>query len=454
MMIRHLIRNTRYINGLRYYSNGNKKQGDMSGSLGDQLKDEHWEIGWNDFTEMVCKGPGQGPEPHYDKIISGFKTFHYKTPVEFKLGGQLPDFKIAYETWGKLNENRDNAILLHTGLSASSHAKSHQENQKPGWWEEFIGPGLAIDTNRFYVICTNVIGGCFGSTGPSSVNPLTGKRWALDFPSLTIDDMVQCQFKLLDSLGIQKLYASVGSSMGGMQSLSASAQFPERVGRMITISSAGRSHPLSMAMRYTQRMVLMSDPCWMEGAYYDKTFPFTGMKHAREIGTITYRSGPEWNERFGRKKISDNPRFKKLVNFGSSLHSSKKQGKDLFLPEFEIEAYLDYQGKKFCSEYDPNSLLYLSKAMDLFDMGEGQESYEKGLHRIKCPTMVLGVDSDILFPSYQQREIANILKQGGTPTTYYELHSIYGHDTFLIDIQTIGSAIKGHLESLHTLRKP
>ncbi|KAI9101137.1 putative serine O-acetyltransferase [Phlyctochytrium arcticum] len=412
-----------------------------------------------------------GPEPAYDKIVSGYNLYHNSQPLNFVHGGVLPEFDIAYETWGELNAAKDNVILLHTGLSASSHAKSHEKNPKDGWWERFIGPGYPIDTNKFHVICTNVLGGCYGSTGPSSIDPVNGERYATRFPIITIWDMVRAQFRMLDDMGINKLHASVGSSMGGMLSLASAALFPERVGRVISISAAARSHPYSIALRHTQRQVLMSDPNWKEGFYYGGIPPHVGMKLARQIATISYRSGPEWEQRFGRKR------------------SNPKQTPAL-CPDFLIETYLDHQGDRFCLQYDPNSLLYISKAMDMFDMGDiplppfaslnstskstgaecavpqrseesdastldssSSESSEtaliRGLAPLKMPTLVLGVQSDILFPFWQQKEIADCLKKGGNKNvTYYELDAMYGHDTFLIDLVNIGGAVKGHLENV------
>lgn len=222
-----------------------------------------------------------GPEPAYSKIVSGYKLYHHSSPLELDYGGSLPQFDIAYETWGELNEARDNVILLHTGLSASSHAHSTPENPSEGWWEKFIGPDKAIDTNRFFVICTNVLGGCYGSTGPSSPDPSDGKPYATRFPILSIFDMVRAQFLLLESLGIDKLYASVGSSMGGMQSVAAAHLFPDRIGKVASISGSARSSPSSIALRYAQRSVLMADPNWNRGFYYDGLPPHTGMKLAR-----------------------------------------------------------------------------------------------------------------------------------------------------------------------------
>lgn len=201
----------------------------------------------------TSRSDGSGPEPAYAKIVSGYQTFHHPEPFQLDYGGVLPSFDLAYEAWGTLNADRSNAILIHTGLSASSHARSSPSNPAEGWWERFIGPGRAIDTDRFFVICTNVLGGCYGSTGPSSADPTDGKVYATRFPILSIFDMVRAQFKLLDALGIQRLYASVGSSMGGMQSIALAHLEPERVGKVVSISGTARSSPASIALRYAQR---------------------------------------------------------------------------------------------------------------------------------------------------------------------------------------------------------
>ncbi|KAG5983746.1 hypothetical protein E4U55_007274 [Claviceps digitariae] len=438
-----------------------------------------------------------GPEPSYTSGAT--ETFHCKEPLVLDWGGILPTFTVAYETWGQLNRDRSNAILLHTGLSASSHAHSTDANRQPGWWEKFIGPGAPLDTDRYHIICTNVIGGCHGSTGPSSIDPGNGERYATRFPILTMQDMVRAQFRLLDHLGVETLYASVGSSMGGMQSLAAGALFPSRVQRIVSISGCARSHPYSIAMRHTQRQVLMMDPNWNRGFYYDGIPPHAGMKLAREIATVTYRSGPEWEQRFGRRRADP----------------SKPPA---LCPDFLIETYLDHAGEKWCLNYDANSLLYISKAMDLFDLGHDtqlaassrrsarerdlvsshttttttaaatnaqcsltlpQTPYEeqpdsqmdaqsaespesasrpspsgdliRGLAALRDkPTLVMGVVSDILFPAWQQREIADALRLAGNrAVTHVELSeemSLFGHDTFLLDLKHIGGNIKRFLD--------
>lgn len=452
-------------------------------------------------TTTSSHSSSSGPEPTYS--TGAHETFKSTTPLLLDYGGVLPQFTIAYETWGTLNSTKTNAILLHTGLSASSHAHSNPVNPKPGWWEKFIGPGKPLDTDKFFVICTNVLGGCYGSTGPSSIDPSDGLPYATRFPIVTLQDMVHGQFRLLDHLGIEKLYASVGSSMGGMLSLCSGVLYPSRVAKIVSISGCARSHPYSIAMRHTQRQVLMADPAWNRGFYYTppNTPPHTGMKLAREIATITYRSGPEWEQRFGRKR-ADPSRPPALC------------------PDFLIETYLDHAGEKWCLEYDANSLLYVSKAMDLFDLGKMNqlerdairkgnlwkvdnsiprpvEGVDDGNGAASCtltlpqtpykeqeassssssspttssttltqsqsqnsppedliqglsslsnhPTLILGVASDILFPAWQQREVAETLRAGGNRmVTHMELgedKSLFGHDTFLLDLVNVGGAV-------------
>ncbi|KAH0587815.1 hypothetical protein H2248_006574 [Termitomyces sp. 'cryptogamus'] len=424
-----------------------------------------------------------GPEPTYARPNpASYKIYHHPHPLPMTYSPEpLPSFDIAYETWGTLSPNRDNVILLHTGLSASSHAASTSANSSDGWWQKFIGPGKALDTNQFYVICTNVIGGCYGSTGPSSINPTTGRPYATTFPILSIFDMVRAQWCLLDHLKINKLYASVGCSMGAMSSLATAWLHPDRVGKIVSISGTARSTPSSVAMRFAQRSVLMADPNWNNGFYYDALPPHTGMKLARQIATITYRSGPEWDQRFGRQ-VRPHP---------ASEDSSTTRIPAL-CPDFLIETYLDHQGEQFCLKYDANSLIYISKAMDLFDMtlpalqelkltpstsslsdadlpSNSSHSFHKTSHSkshppplnppphlldlakglqplAHIPTLVLGVQSDILFTVEQQREVADALRMAGNDSvSYYELGGVWGHDTFLIDVINVGGAIRGFL---------
>ncbi|KAI9000845.1 homoserine acetyltransferase [Trametes punicea] len=400
-----------------------------------------------------------GPEPPYARPNpTTYKVYHHKSPFPLIYADPLPSFDIAYETWGTLSPRKDNVILLHTGLSASSHAASTDLNPADGWWEKFIGPGRALDTNQFFIICTNVLGGCYGSTGPSSIDPTTGEPYATRFPVLSIFDMVRAQFCLLDHLRIERLYASVGSSMGAMQSLAAGWLDPERVGKVVSISGTARSSPSAIAMRFAQRSVLMADPNWKNGFYYDGLPPHTGMKLARQIATITYRSGPEWDIRFGRKMRelpeTDNP---------VTPRRADRPRPPALCPDFLIETYLDHQGEEFCLKYDANSLIYISKAMDLFDMTApalAELRLPAPAPRTSPPPLPPSLAArpaspahaqyhhllDILFPVEQQREVADALRIAGNQmVSYYELGGVWGHDTFLLDVQNVGGAIRGFL---------
>jgi homoserine O-acetyltransferase len=369
---------------------------------------------------------GSFESPDKDPAPPGACLYVHDARWPLHLGGALPGFRIAYETWGELSPARDNAILLFSGLSASSHARSSAEDPRHGWWETMIGPGLPIDTNRFFVVCCNVLGGCFGSTGPSSSDPRTGHRYALEFPLVTIWDFAATQARVLDHLGIDCLDAAVGSSMGGMQVLAFAAAFPERVRRIVAISTPGRSYPLSIALRFVQRQAVMRDPEWKGGYYYPGAGPEVGLHLARQIGTITYRSGPEWDRRFARERAVSAP----------TLTGS----------DFQIESYLVHQGDRFVGRYDANSYLFISKAMDLFDLGDGAPSYDEGVARIRAHALIVGVTTDLLFPVHQQEELARILREWGRDCRFLRIDSVYGHDAFLIDIDRFGRLIRAFLD--------
>eukprot|EP00930_Biecheleria_cincta_P104534 TRINITY_DN9689_c1_g2_i2.p1 TRINITY_DN9689_c1_g2~~TRINITY_DN9689_c1_g2_i2.p1 ORF type:complete len:523 (-),score=100.74 TRINITY_DN9689_c1_g2_i2:46-1614(-) len=384
------------------------------------------------FTVKVAE---KEPEYHTGGNMVGYHVFHRQAPYKFRNGGEIPELQIAYETWGHLNAKRDNAILLQCGMSASSHACSHARNPAPGWWEDYIGPGRPLDTNLFFIICTNNLGGCYGSSGPSTIDIRTGRPFGSKFPRFEVHDQVAAQMMLLDHLGIDKVHACVGSSLGGMQSVCAAGDFPDRIGKMVSISACAKSFPGSIAFRHAQRQAIMSDPNWNGGEYYDKVLPADGLRLARQLGTITYRSGQEWQQRFGQnlaKGVDD--------RWGQGLKN-----------EFQIEAYLSHQGNKWVNAYDPNSMLWISKAMDGFSMEKpdknGKMSLVEGLKDAMMPALVIGVQHDVLFPVWQQKEIADTLRLAGNKrVVYYELDSVYGHDSFLLDAVSIGPAVKGHLE--------
>jgi homoserine O-acetyltransferase len=332
-------------------------------------------------------------------------------------GGVLPAVEIACETWGALSPAKDNAVLILTGLSPGAHARSSAEDPTPGWWEDMIGPDQAIDTNRFHVVCVNSLGSCHGSTGPASIDPRTGERYRLRFPVLTIEDIATAAHAALEQMGLWRLRAVVGPSLGGMTALAYAIQFPEDVRDLVTISSATRATPFAIAIRSLQRECIRSDPGWRGGEYPPEQPPETGLRLARKLGLLTYRSALEWRERFGRERIA---------GAGPT---------QMFGPEFEIEAYLEMHAQKFARSFDANCYLYLSRAMDLFDVAEHGGSVEAGLGRIRAErTLVIGVETDFLFPIDQQEEIARLLRAAGRRVSLVRLPSIQGHDSFLVDM--------------------
>lgn len=345
-------------------------------------------------------------------------------------GGRLPEVTLAYESWGTLSDSADNAILIFTGLSPSAHAASSPQDASPGWWEYMIGPGKAIDTNRFYVVCANTLGGCYGSTGPGSINPETGQLYGADFPDVTVEDIASSGYYLMRELGVEKLHAAVGSSMGGMSSIAYAMQYPDDIEYLVSISAATQALPLTIALRSLQREIIRSDPDWNEGRYTDDTKPLVGMSLARKLGLVSYRAADEWNSKFDR----------------SRLPAEKLTGKR-FEREFEIENYLEYNAQKFINSFDPNSYLYLSRAMDWFDIAEHGDSISDGLSKLRVnKALVVGVTTDILFPARQQKEIADFMRDTGTNVDYVEIDSVNGHDAFLIDDEHFSPVVKKFLD--------
>ncbi len=345
-------------------------------------------------------------------------------------GEVLSEVTLAYESWGELNAAADNAIIIFTGLSPSAHAASSVEDPSPGWWEYMIGPGKAIDTSRFFVVCANSLGGCYGSTGPSSINPTTGESYGGDFPDVTVEDIASSGYYLMQKLGVQKLHAAVGSSMGGMSSLAYAMQYPGEIRYLVSISAAASALPLTIALRSLQREIIRSDPDWNQGHYSDDKKPLSGMSLARKLGLVSYRAADEWNSKFDRSRLP----LEKLTG-------------QRFEREFEIENYLEYNAQKFIHSFDPNSYLYLSRAMDWFDIAEHGDSVADGMAKIDVDkALVIGVTTDILFPARQQHEIADILSTTGTDVDYIEIDSVNGHDAFLIDDAHFSPVVKKFLD--------
>jgi len=333
-------------------------------------------------------------------------------------GGFLESPTIAYETWGTLQGSGDNAILLFTGLSPSAHAASSTANPAAGWWEDMIGSGLPLDSNRYFIVCVNSLGSCFGSTGPASVNPATGERYRLSFPVLTLEDVANGGYEVLKHLGIDHLHTVIGASMGGMSALAFCVRHPEVSEGFISISSATRALPFSIAVRSLQREMIRRDPKWANGNYDPADPPMMGPRMARKLGMITYRSAQEWDQRFGRERVS-----------------TEEQGGDPFRIDFAVESYLESHARKFTGQFDPNCYLYLSRASDLFDLAEHGGSVRSGFSRLKLKcALVIGVQSDILFPLHQQKELADGMSRIVDEVKFVALESIKGHDSFLVDM--------------------
>ncbi len=350
--------------------------------------------------------------------------------ISLDSGATLSPIEVAYETYGQLNAAKSNAILVLHAFSGDAHAAGiSPESGKPGWWDNMIGPGKAFDSNRYFVICTNVLGGCRGTTGPSSINPATGCPYAMSFPVITISDMVRAQKMLIDSFGIQRLLAVSGGSMGGMQALEWAVAFPESVVSAIPIASTTRHSAQQIAFNEVGRQAIMADPDWNEGNYYTKTPPGRGLAVARMIGHITYMSDDSMHEKFGRRL-----RGKENFSFGFDV-------------DFEVESYLRYRGSQFVNRFDANSYLYITKAMDYFDLGNGRGSMAAALERARARFLVISFSSDWLYPSYQSQEMVRALRSRNRDVAYVELQSNYGHDSFLVDVAEQTDLVRGFLAS-------
>lgn len=360
----------------------------------------------------------------------GQATKYYKHPAPFQFykGGSLPSLTLAWESWGCLDEQKSNAIILFSGLSASAHAASSDEDSSPGWWEEMIGPGRPLDTDRFFVLCVNSLGSCLGSTGPDSTAPSTKAPWRLDFPELSIDDIARATELVVSHLGIQHPHAVIGPSMGGMSALAWLKSFPKRTQKIALISTACASLPFALAIRSLQREAIVTDRNFNDGRYDDDHWPEIGMRLARKLGMITYRSAQEWDQRFGRRPQDYFPH----QPFGM---------------QFEVESYLETHARKFVGQFDPCAYLYLSRAMDTFNACDCDDGLIALFDRsFTGHALVLGVDTDILFPAHQQQALAGALEASGSEVSFEILKSTKGHDAFLVDSELMSGPIRSWLQ--------
>ena len=380
----------------------------------------------------------------HDKIIKplapgcnypSYEGEHYFTlaepPDPFMLESGVPigPITVNYQTYGTLNPRKDNAIYLAHALTGGSVVGTPPcPDKEEGWWEPLVGPGKAFDTDRYFIICSNVLGGCYGSTGPASLDFRTGKPYGMKFPVVTIRDMVRVQKALLDHLGIEELFAVAGGSMGGMQALEWAITYPRKVQRVIAIACSGRLSPLGIAFNQAGRKAIMSDPAWQGGKYHGSDFPHEGLCLARIISTITYRSNESFEKRFGR-----------------TLQHEREANPFAFQEKFAVESYLQHQGEKLTHRFDPNTYLYLTKAMDLHDLGRGYTSFQTALKRYQGTVFLVGINTDILFYPGEVGGLAVEMRRCGVDARYKELRSPHGHDSFLIEFEAMQSLVSEFL---------
>ena len=373
--------------------------------------------------------------PSVGLVEKKFFTFA-EPPNEMLLesGTELGPITLAYETYGTLNEDKSNVILVCHALTGDSHvAGRYKKNDpKPGWWEIMVGPGKGIDTEKYFVICSNVLGGCMGSTGPSSKNPKTGRPYGAEFPVVTIGDMVRSQKELLDHLGIDKILSVVGGSVGGMQVLDWCIRYPDKVISAIPLATTTKHSALAIAFNEVARQAIMADPHWNRGDYYKGKRPDLGLAIARMIGHITYLSDESMRVKFGRR-LQDKSDFS--FDFGI---------------DFQIESYLRYQGTKFVERFDANSFLYITKAADYFDLERqhGHTTLVETFSRTYAEFLVASFTSDWLYPTYQSKAMVKAMKKNGLDVSFCEVESKWGHDAFLLPNEKLSSLIRGFLEGV------
>lgn len=356
-----------------------------------------------------------------------------KDAITLKCGERLLPYTVAYETYGTLNQQKSNAILILHAFTGDAHACGYHQGddvKKPGWWDDMIGPGKAFDTDKYFVICSNVLGSCKGTTGPSSLNPKTQKPFGVTFPVITINDMVDVQKKLIDRLGIKKLLSVAGGSMGGMQAVAWAVLYPDMVHSAIVIAACHRHTAQQIAFHEVGRQAIAADPDWQGGDYYGKSVAKRGLAVARMVGHITYMSWQSMEEKFGRK-----------------LKGKEKLGYD-FSKDFEVQNYLEYRGQSFVDRFDANSYVYLTKAMDYFDITEGTKKLSEAFSKVSADFLVISFTSDWLYPSTQSKEMVRALKANDADVTYVELKSTYGHDAFLIECEQQAQVVKNYLSKV------
>ena len=355
----------------------------------------------------------------------------FDTELKLESGRLLGPITLAYETYGRLNADRSNAILVCHAWTGDAHAAGRHttEDRKPGWWDDMIGPGKVLDTDRFFIISSNVIGSCKGSTGPASTNPRTGRPYRLSFPVLMVRDMVHAQKLLIDHLGVPELLTVIGGSMGAMQAVEWGIHYPEVTRSIVPIAGTVRTSPMSIALNAVARRAIYNDPLWKKGNYKPEHPPSDGLALARAIGHISFLSDASMHLKFGRRY-------------------SIKDGLFDFFGQFEVERYLEYNGYNFPGRFDTNSFLYLAKALDLYDTAWNFDSLEEALDRLRCPSLWFAFTSDWLYPPDQTEEAVRTLEKLGKPTEYHLIDSDYGHDSFLVEPHKFTPFLSAFLERI------
>ncbi len=363
------------------------------------------------------------------------KYFTFADPPDqlvLESNARLGPVTIAYETMGQLNADKSNVILVLHALSGDSHVAGYydENDPKPGWWEIMVGPGKGIDTDKYFVICSNIIGSCMGSTGPTSVCPATGKPYGFDFPVVTVGDMVKAQKALIDHLGIKKILAVVGGSIGGMQVLEWTVRYPDTIVSAIPLATTTRHSALAIAFNEVARQAIMADPNWNNGNYYDGSRPNLGLALARMVGHVTYLSDEAMRRKFGRR-LQDKDDFS--FNFDA---------------DFQVESYLRHQGQKFVDRFDANSFLYITKASDYFDLRRqhGNGSEVEAFSKTQAKFLVISFTSDWLYPTYQSKAMVKSMKKNGLDVSFCEIEAEWGHDAFLLENERLSTLIKGFID--------
>ncbi len=379
---------------------------------------------------LPVTGAWQPGDPAGDRR---FVTITDGRPFALEWGGRLTEVRLAYETWGRLDEQASNAVLVCHALTGDSHAAGDSGPAHPteGWWSDMIGPGKAIDTDRYFVVCSNVVGGCQGTTGPADVDPADGRRYGPRFPVVTIRDMVRAQALLADHLGIRRWLGVTGGSMGGMQVLEWAAMYPKRVRSILPLATCAAASALQLAWSAVERLAIATDGGWYDGDYYDKPEgPWMGLAVARQIAQVTYRSGESFERRFGRR-----------------LHDPEEDF-DLW-GRFQMESYLDHHGQKLVRRFDANTYVVLNRSMDLHDIGRGRGGIAAALARIDVPVLTATVTSDRLYPPHEQQELTDGILAGGGDCRRVFIDSDEGHDGFLLEHELLHGPVSSFLEEVH-----